>query len=69
MGGAGQWTLDHRRSLTRHRKQEEDKEEKERKKESISRPGQRDMKELTAILRKERREPTCTKVIKLLSKI
>lgn len=35
MGGAGQWTLDHRRSLTRHRKQEEeDKEEKDRKKES-----------------------------------
>lgn len=69
MGGAGQWTLDHRRSLTRHRKQEEHKEKKDRKKESISRPGQRDMEELTAILHKERRELTCTKVIKLLSKI
>ena len=31
MEGAGQWTLDHRRSLARHRKQkEQDKEEKER---------------------------------------
>lgn len=69
VGGAGQWTLDHRRSLTRHRKQEEHKEKKDRKKESISRPGQRDMEELTAILHKERRELTCTKVIKLLSKI
>lgn len=39
VGGAGQWTLDHRRSLTHHRKQEEHKEKKDRKKESISRPG------------------------------
>lgn len=31
VGGAGQWTLDHRRSLTRHRKQEDDKEEKQKK--------------------------------------
>lgn len=35
MGGAEQWTLDHRRSLTRHRKQDEiDKEEREEKKKS-----------------------------------
>lgn len=50
MGGAGQWTLDHRRSLTRHRKQEVNKDkreeereqtgkkQKERKKKSISGP-------------------------------
>lgn len=33
MGGAGQWTLDHRRSLTRHRKQEEEEDKEERKEE------------------------------------
>ena len=43
MGGAGQWTLDHRRSLTRHRKQE-DKEERKRDEEREQKKKKRHFK-------------------------
>jgi len=38
--GAEQWTLDHRRSLTRHRKQEDGREKEEERKKEMAFQGQ-----------------------------
>lgn len=52
MGGAGQWTPDHRRSLTPQeagrQRRENRRKKREQKEKGISRPGQRDTSEMTA---------------------
>lgn len=44
MEGAGQWTLDHRRSLARHRKQEEEDKEKRKREEERQQKEKRQFK-------------------------